>query len=69
MKTGQAAKAKGEIALINDDTIKAQLDMEVARLERHLERLKKNNLYFDSQSLRRYQDMLESRRAMLKTFP
>lgn len=69
MKTGQAAKAKGEIALINDDTIKAQLDMEVARLERHLERLKKNNLYFDSQSLRMYQDMLESRRAMLKTFP
>lgn len=69
MKTGQAAKAKGEIALINDDTIKAQLDMEVARLERHLERLKKNNIYFDSQSLRMYQDMLESRRAMLKTFP
>lgn len=69
MKTGQAAKANGEIALINDDTIKAQLDMEVARLERHLERLKKNNIYFDSQSLRMYQDMLESRRAMLKTFP
>ncbi len=51
----------------NDVAVKAQLMKEVERLELQLLRLKKHGQYLDAQSLRMYQDMLESRKDMLES--
>jgi hypothetical protein len=51
---------------VDEEQLRAQLSLEIRRLELQLERLKKNNAYFEDSALTMYEDMLYSRRNMLQ---